>query len=137
MTDTIGNFLGVVDANDPLPLIERPKYEEKTEADITTARTNLIELIEQGMEQVPSLLDGCSLSQDPKMYSAAAQFMNVLKDMNATLAKINSPLKPKDTAAQTPVPQTIQNTQNNVYVGTTEDYLKKKRQEREAALIEG
>lgn len=137
MTDTIGNFLGVVDVNDPLPLIERPKYEEKTEADITTARKNLIELIEQGMEQVPSMLDNCSLLQDPKMYAAAAQFMNSLKDMNATLAKINSPLKPKEAPVAAAAPQTIQNTQNNVYVGTTEDFIKRKKQERDSVLIEG
>lgn len=126
--DAISSFLGTEES---VGLIERPKFEETTESDIQIARKNLKELIDQGMEQVPSMLDQCQLLQDPKMYSAAAQFINSLKDLNQTLSRINAPLKPTEKQIQTPVTQPQQITQNNVYVGSTEDLIKSKKKQRE------
>lgn len=123
MMDAISQTLGTEQG---MQLIERPKaYESDTASDVSKARENLKELIEQSMEQVPTMLDNMSSSQDSKMYSAAAQFLAVLTEMNNKLSKINSPNKPsvsKTSPVSISPGQPV--TQNNVYIGTTEDLLR-------------
>lgn len=127
--DTISQTLGTEQGMDFLP---RPATEEQTaKDDFKTARTNIKELIEQGMGAIPTMIHLMQEAQSDKMYVAGARMLETLAALNANLVKmakeeVSSP-KTESTVNQTVVKE------QHVYVGTTEAYLEQKRQARKLA----
>lgn len=144
--DVISQTLG---AATPVAQLPRPaqstemaeaKEAPEVEDDYQEARSNLKELIGQMMEQVPDLINLTQQSQTDKMYSAAASFIKAAADLNISLSKLSKeikrPDKPKGSSNQpgeaAPVQQVTQN--NNVFVGSTEDFLEMMEARRRSAL---
>ncbi len=130
--DAISQSLG---AMTPVASLPRPsqstelaevKESPEIEDDYQEARSNLKELIGQMMEQVPDLISITQQAQSDKMYSSAATFIKTVADLNISLSKLSkeikqAPKREKQTDSQAPIQQVTQN--NNVFVGSTEDFL--------------
>ncbi len=123
MNDMIAQTLG---AAQPLMPIERPKVDPNQAQDFNQSRDNIREMIEQAMGALPDMFNVLSQSQDAKMYMAAATFLKTVQDLNVDLVKIHKEKTPAQTA---PSAATInQETTNNVvFVGSTEEYMKMKK----------
>ena len=138
MLDPISESMGTATGMAPL---ERPEFKDVTGNDIATARKNLVELIDQAMKEVPTMLYQCASSQDSKMYSAAAQFISTIGELNHKLSKINAPLKPGAASGKTqtedPKPE-VHVTHQPVFVGSTEELIKmmKKQRDADASILE-
>ena len=93
---------------------------QKRDPDFIIARDNIKSILDQAMEQLPTMFDLTKQAQSDKMYQAAAGLIKTLVDANVQLSKLVSEKasSPKDA----PAPQQI--THQNVYVGSTEDYIK-------------
>jgi len=90
--DKISTFLGAQTGVPESVDLKRKELEErrqnigsKTIDAIETADTNIRSLIEHGMELIPDLIRLTREAENPRMYEAAAQFMNLMKDLNAEL----------------------------------------------------
>lgn len=124
----------------PMVALPRPEQTEQTAAeDFNTARNNLRELITQGMAAVPTMMMLMREAQSDKMFSSGAAYMKMLADLNAQLLK-----QSKENIKSAPVPVAptgdVHITQtNHVYHGTTTEYLRQRKREREEAVdvIEG
>lgn len=131
MTDMIAQTLG---AAQPLVPIERPKVDPDQATDFNQSRDNIREMIEQAMAALPDMFNLLGQSQDAKMYMAAATFLKTVQDLNVDLVKIH---KDKSTVPTAPAqgPTTIQETTNNVvFVGSTEEYMKMKKSRANPAI---
>lgn len=150
--DAISASLG---AATPIATLPRPtqstemtevKDAPEIEDDYQEARSNMKELISQAMEYVPEIMELAKQAQSDKMISAAANFLNTAANLNINLSKLSKEIKtvkqPKTVpgSSEQPAAAPQQITQNNVYVGSTEDFLnmmeerKKRRLEEEAAI---
>lgn len=133
--DAISKTLG---AATPIATLPRPSVESKElvekeapeiENDYQEARSNLKELIGQAMEYIPEVMELTKQAQSDKMINAAATFIKAAADLNLSLSKLSKEIKTKkpeksngqggETSA--PIQQITQN--NNVFVGSTEDFL--------------
>lgn len=134
--DAISKTLG---AATPIATLPRPSTESKElvekeapeiENDYQEARSNLKELIGQAMEYIPEVMELTKQAQSDKMINAAATFIKAAADLNLSLSKLSKEIKTKKPeksngqgGGETPAPiqQITQN--NNVFVGSTEDFL--------------
>lgn len=124
MTDIIAETLG---AEQPLAPIDRPKVDPNQSQDFNQSRDNIREMIEQAMGALPDMFNVLGQTQDPKMYMAAATFLKTVQDLNVDLVKIHKE-KSNTPAPTTPGTTNIQETTNNVvFVGSTEEYLRMKK----------
>ena len=127
MTDIIAQTLG---AEKPLMPIERPKVDEHQAEDFNHSRSNIREMIEQAMQALPDMFNVLGQTQDAKMYMAAATFLKTVQDLNVDLVKIHKDKNPVTPNTVAPTTQNI--TQNNVvFTGTTEEYMRLKREKKE------
>lgn len=117
--DPISSVLGTETGMDMVKF--EPKEDTEGKKDFDTARANIHEILEQAMEHLPGLLDLAAQSQSEKVYMAAAQMIKTLSDTNVQLVKLSKEGKPS-TEEKKNTPNTV--TQNNVYIGTTEEYLR-------------
>lgn len=130
--DPISSVLGTETGMDMVKF--EPKEDTEGKKDFDTARTNIHEILEQAMEHLPGLLDLAAQSQSEKVYMAAAQMIKTLSDTNVQLVKLSKEGKPS-TEEKKNTPNSV--TQNNVYIGTTEEYLRelsKKEQEQDTII---
>ena len=124
MTDIIAQTLG---AAQPLMPIERPKVDPNQAQDFNESRDNIREMIEQAMSALPDMFNVLSQSQDAKMYMAAATFLKTVQDLNVDLVKIHKEKSPAQTPAPTTATINQETTNNVVFVGSTEEYMKMKK----------
>lgn len=130
--DPISSVLGTETGMDMVKF--EPKEDTEGKKDFDTARANIHEILEQAMEHLPGLLDLAAQSQSEKVYMAAAQMIKTLSDTNVQLVKLSKEGK-SSTEEKKNTPSTV--TQNNVYIGTTEEYLRelsKKEQEQDTIV---
>lgn len=130
--DPISSVLGTESGMEMVKF--EPKEDTEGKKDFDTARANIHEILEQAMEHLPGLLDLAAQSQSEKVYMAAAQMIKTLSDTNVQLVKLSKEGK-SSTEEKKNTPSTV--TQNNVYIGTTEEYLRelsKKEQEQDTIV---
>lgn len=127
MLDDISSAIGTETGMVSIP---RPEIAERTaEEDFHTARNNLRELIEQGMEAVPNMMMLMRDAQSDKLYNSGAAFLKMLADLNGQLLKQSKENVKGMPKMEVPQGSTVTNIQNNstVYVGTTTELLREKR----------
>lgn len=123
MNDMIAQSLG---AETPLAPIERPKVDPNQAQDFNESRDNIREMIEQAMSTLPDMFNLLSQTQDPKMYMAASAFLKTVQELNIDLVRIHK--DKTGVTPQAPTPTVQNNTTNNVvFTGTTEEYLRMKK----------
>ena len=134
--DIISQTLGAATSVVPIPrptvepskeLTETPEAPE-IEDDYQEARQNLKELIAQAMESVPELVELARQTQNEKMYTALATFLTTAGNLNISMSKLSKEIKqpPRVKGGSVPEGETaVQHVtnNNNVFVGSTEDFL--------------
>lgn len=123
----------VVEENLPAVIDESEPHE--IEDDYQEARSNIKELISQTMEQIPDLINLMSQSQNEKMISAVSGFIKTAGDLNLNMSKLSKDIKTPKTVkgsnsseSSVGAPQSI----NAIFVGSTEEFLRKLREDRKA-----
>ena len=108
-----------------LPTTYRPSLDEEQdielENDTKYVRQNFYDLIEKGHGAIDELLAVADQSQHPRAYEVLANMLKTMGDMNKDLLDMHK--KKQDLTGKKPA-EKIQNTQNNLYVGSTSDLLK-------------
>jgi hypothetical protein len=119
---------------EPRPVVKQDEDSPEVEDDYQSARSNLKELIQQMMENIPEVIAVMQQTQSDKMYGAAAGFIKAAGDLNISLSKLSLDVKKRPKTKEAPqAPQTVTQNNTNVYVGTTEGYLQSL--EKEAASL--
>lgn len=122
--DTISNTLG---AQTPVNYLPRPEQvQQDAQADYKDARKNIRELIDQGMETIPTMVQLMKEAQSDKMFSAGAVVLKTLSELNLQLSKLSKEEMASEKTPAEPQKQTNIGTQY-VYVGTTEALLQQNR----------
>lgn len=125
MKDPIAESLG---AETPLVPIARPEVDVGQQEDFDVARINLKEMVEQAMGALPDMFNVLSQTQDSKMYIAASAFLKTVQDLNSEMVKIHKEKKVNKVEEVAPANNV---TTNNVFIGTTEEYLRLRRERKE------
>lgn len=140
--DAISQTLGAATAISTIPRPEPSKEVAVTESpevedDYQEARSNLKELIGQMMEQVPDLINVTQQAQSDKMYQAAASFIKATADLNISLSKLSKEIKrtKPERNQESSVPSTVVQNNNNVFVGSTEEFLDMMEERKKSKLI--
>ena len=92
--------------------IKRSK-EEVLEADFNSARTNMKELINNGMDALDGIMKVASASDSPRAYEVAALLLKTLSDMNKDLMTFHEKSENIQKEKVTNI------TNNSIYVGST------------------
>jgi len=92
--------------------IKRSK-EEVLEADFNSARTNMKELINNGMDALDGIMKVASASDSPRAYEVAALLLKTLSDMNKDLMTVHEKSENIQKEKVTNI------TNNSIYVGST------------------
>lgn len=121
MSDNIDNFfnieedkheLGVID-----PIIHSDDIQQNTLTDYHATRESMKTMITRGTEMIDDLIKVAKESESPRAYEVLSGYMKTITDMNKSLMEIH-----KDTKeiTQQKAPEQQQETNNYVYVGSTE-----------------
>ena len=89
--------------------------EEVLEADFNSARTNMKELINNGMDALDGIMKVASASDSPRAYEVAALLLKTLSDMNKDLMVVHEKSENIQKEKVTNI------TNNSIYVGSTTD----------------
>lgn len=94
---------------------------EDADADFDFARSNMYDAIDIGKQALSELLVVATQSQNPRAYEVLATTVKTLIDANKQLTDMS-----KEKAAEEKEPTQVENnvTNNNLFVGTTQDLLK-------------
>lgn len=99
-----------------------PPDVQQFEDDFSDARQNLRKLIANGNTTLTGLLALAASDQNPRTYEVAVQLFNSLSQMNQDTLTIHEKRK-KLKDSQPELPQGTNITNNNLFVGSTEDML--------------
>ena len=94
--------------------IKRSK-EEVLEADFNSARTNMKELINNGMDALDGIMKVASASDSPRAYEVASLLLKTLSDINKDLMVVHEKSENIQKEKVTNI------TNNSIYVGSTTD----------------
>jgi hypothetical protein len=109
--------------DNPVVNIEtQEEFDKLLEDDFNTARENIKKVIERGDDVLASMISLAEASDHPRAYEVVATIMKTLLDANNDLLTLHekknkSREKPAKTAGE--LPGATNNTQNNIYVGST------------------
>ena len=90
---------------------------DNKEADIETARQVHHELLDTSKDALQNLLDFAKASESPRAYEVVANLIKTTSDVAKTLVDLNNSKKEEE-------PKTQNNTQNNIFVGSTAELQK-------------
>lgn len=97
--------------------------DERKKADFETARKNIKDIINQGMEIVPDMMNNVRLSESPKMYDSAANYLRMLSELNEKLVNINGKDGKSSNASSSESPVIATQTNNNMFIGTLQEAM--------------
>lgn len=106
--------------------IEKPVQIERAivDDDIDYVKGNIRSLIDKGTEALDDLLWLAKSTEHPRVYEVLSQLLKTISDQNKDLIDINQKTKPKEE------PEGNTNVQNNMFIGSTADFLKALRGEK-------
>lgn len=120
--DPIANALGispVVTTDDAVKSIIAIAHDDSAKTDFETARSNVLTMIEEGMDAMDKLKSIAQQSQHPRAFEVYSTLLNTmlnankqLLDMQVKIREINSADQPMNDKAKTV-------TNNNLFVGST------------------
>jgi hypothetical protein len=98
-----------------------PSSNNQIDDDYQYARGNLIAVIEKGNEALTGILDVAGMSQHPRAYEVAANFVKTMADASKDLMELAKRKKDLDKPTEA---QQAQRVTNNMFVGSTAELLK-------------
>ena len=117
-----------LDAALPVSTPDRPQIEHISSSEVKEeSDRNIKELIDMGMSTIPTMINLMNESQSDKMFTAGAAVLKTMFELNEKWQEMNKPQQKQQ--QQSTSPTTI----NHVYYGSTEDMLKRKREQRKMA----
>jgi len=105
--------------------VNENRFDEYVDADYEFARENIMSTILKAQDALDSMIDLAQVAQHPRAYEVVGGLVNTIVASNKDLldlAKKNKELKKVE--AETPASQTSNVTQNNMFVGSTTEFLK-------------
>jgi capsular polysaccharide biosynthesis protein len=99
-------------------IIKKEELQDNTSEDIEAVKKVHYNLIEKSQDALDNLLDFAKASESPRAYEVVANLIKTTADVAKNLADISA--KEKKIASA----ETINNTQNNVFMTTTADLQK-------------
>ncbi len=129
----ISNALGIDFESAPLAILTnkdikeiKKEKNETLQGDFSTARGNIHNLIDTGMNALDGILKVATESDSPRAYEVLTNMIKTLSDMNKDLIDIHDKLTDAESKKVT-----IKNTTNNsIYVGSTSELQNLINQER-------
>jgi len=103
------------------PLVVSERSEDKTK-DYQHARSELYNLVDKMQEAVDGALEVAQQSDHPRAYEVAMAGMKHTADVVEKLMDLQKKMDDLEKEKETPIHQN--NTQNNIFMGTTEDIMK-------------
>ena len=100
----------------PIEIIKAPPPPDDVEADIKKAREIHHDLLDTSKDALQNLLDFAKASESPRAYEVVSNLIKTTSEVAKTLVDLNSARKEE--------PQTQNNTQNNIFVGSTAELQK-------------
>lgn len=129
MPDKIDEHLGL-GPKDALPQVQvlpptkgNDLIEVDAEDDFEFARRNIRELVGKGKESLESIMDVAEASEAPRAFEVVATLIDKLVGANKTLVDMHDKKHSKD-AKPLGTDKVVNNTQNVVMVGSTNDLLR-------------
>lgn len=99
-------------------------FDESAKTDFTTARSNILKLIESGIISFERLTEIAAQSQHPRAFEVLSNMMNTLISANKDLLELQTKIRELNAAdgkGPSAGPQVIN---NNLFVGSTNELLK-------------
>lgn len=110
----------------PVGMREIIVSEENTiDDDFAIARKNIMEIAQKGQEALDTALELIKATEHPRSIEVAAGLMKTLTDINASVLDLHEKRKKVKGTPESEAPTQVNNTQNNYFVGTTADMLKR------------
>lgn len=136
LSDALGMAPLVIDAateqqqDDQLPVvyeeIELSKEDKEAEEDFYITRENTKLLLEKGQEALDGILRIASASEHPRAFEVAANLLKTVQEMNNGLLKLHESrrqLVPVPEPEKKAADESKQITNNNVFIGSTQEFL--------------
>jgi hypothetical protein len=98
-------------------------FDDSAKTDFTTARNNILELINAGKISLDNLVNLASQAQHPRMYEVLAGLIKTLVDANKDLLEIQSKIREIHNS-DTPHNTDNKIINNNLFVGSTHELQK-------------
>jgi hypothetical protein len=129
MTDnsnnSVYNSLGLnpITKNDPIKDIVAKAHDDSAKNDFEMARSNIHEVIQNGVFAMEKLSQIADASQHPRAFEVLAKLMETMLQANKDLLDIQKTIREID-AKDTPINDEAKSVTNNLFVGSTSELQK-------------
>lgn len=113
----------VVDAQPLAEITELSQADKEAEEDFALARKNAKDLLERGTELLDGISRVASGTEHPRAFEVAANMLKTLQDLNQGLLELHERRRQLVPVPEAEKPSTTNITNNNVFVGTTQELL--------------
>jgi hypothetical protein len=126
----------ITEAPPPKPLIPRPiESDDKISGDADYARSNILEIIEQGARAIEMASELAHESMHPRAFEVLGQLLKVQSDNVDKLLKLHADKKKLNTNDATQQGNTTINAANAIFFGTSDDLVRLMRREHTSPRI--
>ena len=123
--DPIGNALGInpLVTTDSVKDIFIKAHDDSAKNDFEMARSNIHEVIQNGVHAMERLSQIADSSQHPRAFEVLAKLMETMLQANKDLLALQKDIREID-AKDAPINEQAKNVTNNLFVGSTADLQK-------------
>lgn len=115
--------------NQVIPAVPVVETNNEIESDFNFARSNIRDLIRRGNGAIDNILQVAAASEHPRAFEVASNLIKTMADMNKDLLDIQK--KKQELTGKAPETQTTTvNVDKAVFVGSTNDLIKKIKEEK-------
>ena len=112
-----------------IPAVPVVETDNEIESDFNFARSNIRDLIRRGNGAIDNILQVAAASEHPRAFEVASNLIKTMADMNKDLLDIQK--KKQELTGKAPETQTTTvNVDKAVFVGSTNDLIKKLKEEK-------
>jgi transcriptional regulator with AAA-type ATPase domain len=109
--------------NDPVKAIVAKAHDDSAKNDFEMARSNIHEVIQNGVYAMEKLSQIADSSQHPRAFEVLAKLMDTMLQANKDLMELQKQIREID-AADAPTNEQAKQINNNLFVGSTADLQK-------------
>ena len=97
---------------------------DNVKSDYEYSRDTYYELLEKGKESLDLMIDVARSSEHPRAFEVLSNMIKQISDVNDRLMDLNKKNKDLQSSAKSGAPKSIENQQNNIFLGSTADLQK-------------
>jgi hypothetical protein len=121
--DPIGNALGLTPTQNQVQNIVKQAHNDSAKNDFEMARSNIHEVIQNGVFAIEKLSQIADQSQHPRAFEVLAKLMDTMLQANKDLMELQKNIR-EITTADEPTNDQAKQVTNNLFVGSTADLQK-------------